>query len=112
MAGNEYQAIKNLSDSRYCEGKERTSFVHEVCVVKGFSNGKWLEAKLSELLLYSTQGSFCISPFWAQGMQASCDCQLWHVFLSYVVYCMNIYYQLDSVNCFFHITVYPEHYLS
>ena len=78
---------------------------------ESFGNVKEL-AELSELLLYSTQGSFCISPFWAQGMQASCDCQLWHVFLSYVVYCMNIYYQLDSVNCFFHITVYPEHYLS
>ena len=35
MAGSEYQARKNLSDSRYSEGKERTCFVHEVCVVEG-----------------------------------------------------------------------------
>lgn len=35
MTGSEYQARKNLCDSRYCEGKEKTYFVHELCVVEG-----------------------------------------------------------------------------
>lgn len=78
---------------------------------ENFGNVKEL-AELSELLLYSTQGSFCISPFWAQGMQVSRNDQFWHAFLNFRGLLRGISCQLDSVNCFFPITVQHEHYLT